>query len=143
MCIIVDANAAHDLATKTDHGIPVLKWLLNPKKKAGLIWGGKLAEELALRSLNDTLLQLSRAGRLHRIDDAKIDPIEKNLTQTGSCKSNDAHVVALCLASSCQLVFTKDQPLHSDLKAHSKKGKKISIYQNEAHSHLLTSCECI
>ena len=67
--MIVDANSAHELSLNTVDGKPVLRWLLSPKERCGLVLGGKLVAELAKAGLRSTLIELSRAGRLHRLED--------------------------------------------------------------------------
>ena len=143
MCIIVDANSAHDLSKRTKDGEPVLRWLLDPKRRGGLIVGGKLTAELDKAGFRATLAELSRAGRLHRIRDDVLEQRERTLRAEGSCVSNDVHVVALALTSGCGLVFTKDTQLHQDLKRHSPPGRRIAIYQRESHARLLVPCECL
>ncbi len=142
MCMIVDANAAGDISRPTDDGRPVLHWLLNPRRKSGLIVGGRLLTELDHGGLRDTLLVLSRAGRLHRISDDQIQPAEDRLRADGSCLSNDHHVVALVVVSACRLVFTKDQRLHHDLKNRRVVPNRPRIYQDARHVRLLTTCTC-
>jgi predicted nucleic acid-binding protein len=140
MCIIVDANCIHHLVNRTESGKPVLQWLFNPKKKAGLILGGKLTKEVSIVSFLPTLVELDRARRVHRVKESVVTALISTLE--AKCKSNDAHVVALALASRCNLVFTSDSKLHEDLKDHAPVKERISIYQTPDHSHLLTSCTC-
>lgn len=108
MCIILDANCLHDLVNRSEAGLPVLEWLLNPRKQAGLIVGGKLYDELRRagfgRRFIETLTVLSQAGRLHRFTGPQIERVTDELERGGECKSNDAHVVALALVSECNLV---------------------------------------
>jgi hypothetical protein len=141
--MIVDANCAHDLSTRSADDTPVLRWLLNPRQRAGLVLGGKLTSELDKAGLRTTLAELSRAGRLHRIPDDVLRRREDELAALGTCQSNDAHVVALTLVSRCTLVFTRDKPLHADLKRHSEPGRRVTIYQTAAHARLLTDCDCM
>ncbi len=143
MCIIVDANSANDLSNRTADGEPVLRWLLNPKQRAGLILGGKLAIELDKAGFRATLAVLSRAGRLHRVPAGVLARREQALSAAGTCVSNDVHVVALALSSGCNLVFTRDAQLHRDLKRHSPSGRRIAIYQRASHARLLTACDCM
>jgi hypothetical protein len=142
MCIIVDANSAHDLSKKTAAGIPVLRWLLSPKTQSGLVMGGQLSTELMSAGLMNTLRVLDQAGRLRKFSDAKILARQNELVANGLCKSNDSHIVALAMISRCTLAFTKDKPLHSDLKSNFHGAYKIAIYQNKTHAHLLTKCDC-
>src|SRR5271165_4774349 len=40
MCIIVDASCLHHVSNFTECGLPVIKWLLNPKKPPGSLSAG-------------------------------------------------------------------------------------------------------
>lgn len=143
MCIIIDANSAHEVVNLTEDGKPVLHWLLDPKQRAGLILGGKLSRELDKAGFRSTLLNLSRVGRLHRVDDEILSQRVAELEKQRWCKSNDLHVVALSMITKCKLVFSKDKLLHVDLKNFSKYENRISIYQNSSHFRLLQPCECL
>ena len=142
MCIIVDANSSHELVHGSEDGAPVLRWLLHPKRRSGLIVGGQLVKELVRAGFTETLAVLSQAGRLHRIPDPVVDARATKLRDTGSCVSNDQHVVALALESGCETVFTKDKALHQDLKRHAPTGSRIAIYQKARHARLLKECHC-
>ncbi|MGC8475475.1 MAG: hypothetical protein ACP5NP_03895 [Acetobacteraceae bacterium] len=141
MCIIVAANAAGDLASRTVDGLPVLRWLLK-SKRSGLVVGGRLQRELADGGLRETLRVLDQAGRLRRIGNDHIQTIEDGLRSSRECVSNDHHVLALVIASSCYLVFTKDQKLHQDLKNRRIVGRRAQIYQTAQHALLLKKCDC-
>jgi hypothetical protein len=143
MCIIVDANCAHELSNRTLDGEPVVRWLLDRRRRSGLILGGKLAKELDKAGFRATLVELSRAGRLHRVLESSLRRHEQELLEEASCQSDDVHVVALTLMTGCTLVFTKDRQLHQDLRKHSRTGRRIAIYQRASHAKLLTSCDCI
>ena len=142
MCIIVDANSSHELVNRSEDGLPVLRWLLNPKRRSGRIVGGQLVKELVKAGFADTLAVLSRAGRLHRAPDRIVDERAEALRESGSCVSNDQHVVALALETGCDIVFTKDKALHQDLKSHAPTGHRIAIYQRATHARLLRECRC-
>lgn len=139
MCIIIDATSLHKCVNNDKDALPVLEWLLCGKK-SGLIIGGKNADEILVGRFVKIALELKRAGRLHRISNEKISEMEQKILDNDICRSNDRHVVALVLASKCPLVFTEDRALHGDLK--SIPGRKIAIYQNASHRHLLTECRC-
>ena len=139
----MDANSAHELSNRTLDGLPVLRWLLDPKRRAALILGRKLARELDKAGLGTTLVELNRAGRLHRVVDDMLERHEEELKARASCVSDDPHVVALTLMTGCTLVFTKDRRLHKDLKSHSRPGRRVAIYQKASHARLLTSCDCM
>jgi hypothetical protein len=140
MCIIVDANAAHDLKNQTADGKPVLSWLL--RGRGGLVAGGRLTSELVSAGLGETLATLARAGRFSRVPDDQVDRAEAFLQELGLCRSNDLHVLAVAVVSKCRLIYTKDRALHRDAKNRSVLEPAADIYQNAAHSHLLRECRC-
>ena len=109
MCIIVDANCAHDVTKQTDDGKPVLKWLL--KGRGGLVVGGKIKRELDRAGFTPTMVVLDRAGRLKKLDDSQTDDLAERIIKKGRCRSNDGHVLAAAIISGCRLIFSKDQAL--------------------------------
>lgn len=139
MCIITDANVLGDLNRKTDDAIPILRWLLTDK--GGLIIGGYLKTELERSTkFRVTLVELSRAGRLHKLDDGRVSTVAARIAS--ECCSDDCHVVAAAIISGCRLVFTRDQELHKDLKNTRLVEPPAAIYQDKSHRHLLTQCDC-
>ncbi len=144
MCIIVDSNAAHQIKNATSDGKPVRDWLLDPRSQAGLVVGGKLTGELVRAGLERTMVELRRAARLCVVRDQDVTKAEQQIVSAGGCRSNDLHVVALARAAACQLIFTSDKLLHSDLKNRILMPQRVSIYQRAIPSHksLLTACTC-
>jgi hypothetical protein len=143
MCIILDANAAHDLTNQTPDGKPVLDWLLDKNSKSGMIIGGKLTHELGgISGMRDILQILKSAARLHEVDNEALAREENAVKALNGHKSNDLHVLALARASRSALIFTKDKPLHKDLKNKNLVKQKISIYQTVKHVKLLKVCVC-
>jgi hypothetical protein len=140
MCIIIDANAAHDLKNATPDGKPVLSWLL--RGRGGLVAGGKLTRELVSAGLDGTLVTLARAGRFHRVPDDDVDSTQATLREQGLCRSNDLHVLAVAIVSGCRLIFTRDRELHRDSRNRAVLEPTAVIYQTAAHSHLLRECRC-
>lgn len=141
MCIIVDANAIQDLSVPTEDGKPVLKWLLT--ESGGLIVGGKLKRELDRGGLRATLAELSRAGKLHILDDGKLYQVSNRLLEEGSCRSDDPHVLAVAIVSGCRLIFTRDKKLHKDAKNNRILNPAASIYKSHKHRRLLKPCRCM
>ena len=149
MCIIVDTSCLHHVANSTECGRPIVKWLLNPNKLSGLIVGGKLHDELRRSSFErrrkeaffQTLRVLREAGRLHIFTGSEVQQKTEEL-EKGKIRSDDPHVVALAIISKCNLVFTEDKDLEMDLKTRSLVGHKVSIYKNNSHTRLLTTCRC-
>jgi hypothetical protein len=150
MCVIVDADCLHHLIRGTEIGRPVLRWLVGRSRKAGLIVGGKLYEELRRSgfdnpknaSFRETLRVLSEAGRLHRFIGPEVEKKAKELEVSNLCKSNDQHVVALTIISRCTVVFSHDASLAKDLKNRAIIGHRVSVYKTEAHRALLRTCHC-
>jgi hypothetical protein len=140
MCIVVDANAAHNLHGENEAGALVLGWLLKGKGK--LVVSKDNLKELFRTRFRETIVALDRASRLCRADDEQCDKLRDKLTAGGKLKSNDAHVVALVAVSGCDLVYTHDQPLHQDLKNRSVVPNGCSVFQTTAHRHLLGGCDC-
>jgi hypothetical protein len=149
MCIIVDASCLHHVANGTECGVPVIRWLLDPRKAAGLIVGGQLYAELRRSSferkkkeqLAALLTELSRAGRLHKIGDASVDKKTVEVKEK-DIRSNDPHVIALTIMTKCNVVFVQDTKLEHDLKNRRLIGHKVGIYKNPTHARLLRACRC-
>ena len=135
MCIIVDANCAHLLKADNCDGVPVLNCLLRGKGR--LFVSTTLLKELNLTHLGKTILILQQAGKITRADDAICTAKAEELKLANVLKSNDAHVVALTIITSCPIVVSRDKPLHKDLRNRDLLGKQCSIYQNAKHAHLL------
>ena len=132
MCIILDANAIGDMNGRTEHGIPVIRWLLTGG--GGLIVGGKQKRELsASDKMLSTMVKLNQAGKLFTLDDKKVDALTEKLKP--ECSSNDPHVIAVAHISGCRLIFSRDRALHKDAK--NVLSPPAAIYQNKGHSHLL------
>ena len=140
MCIIIDANCVHHVVKLTDDGKPVVRWLL--KGRGGLIAGGKIKRELHKAGFSQTMVVLDRAGKLKLLDDTQVDDLADKIKDGGSCRSNDAHVLAAAIMSGCRLLFSKDHNLHADAKNRTILDPPASIYQSRDHEHLLTECGC-
>jgi rRNA-processing protein FCF1 len=140
MCIVVDANAANNLHAEHDAGALVLAWLLKGKGK--LVVSQDNLRELFKTRLRETIVTLDRASRLCRSDDEACNGLRDKLLASGKLHSNDAHVVALVTVSGCDLVYTRDKPLHQDLKNKDLVPKGCSVFQTADHKHLLGECNC-
>jgi rRNA-processing protein FCF1 len=140
MCILIDANAIHDMMNDKDAARPVLRWL-HYGKRSGLVVGGRLLQEWKKARFDAILIQLSRAGRLHRVPDNEVSVKEQEFASR-KIKSDDPHILALVDITSCPVVFTRDKNLHRDLKDRSLIQRKPSIYQSSDHEGLLGECDC-
>jgi hypothetical protein len=139
MCIIIDANAIGDINGPSEHGVPVLRWLLTGG--GGLVIGGKQKRELSRSDkLRSTMVALSQAGKLHSLDDEKVHALSEELKH--SCHSDDPHVIAVAAISGCRLIFSHDRNLHKDAKNKDILSPSAAIYQSKDHQHLLEPCHC-
>ena len=142
MCIIIDANVAHEvIGSPTDAGRRVYVWLVD---EAGIVaTGGRSRTELLKTRFREIYQTLLLAGKLYRYSDEEVDETEIAVSQTGRLISDDPHVIALALVSRCRLLFSRDQNLHEDFRNPLVLKPRGHIYQDADHNHLLreaTSC---
>lgn len=139
MCIIVDVNMAESILLKGDAQLagPVFTWLL--KRGGRVVTGGKLARELAgNRRILPVLAELRRAGRLRVENEARVDAEELSVSETGLCRSNDAHVVALARVSGARTLCTNDHALMADFRRATLIDRpRGSIYSRPGQGRLL------
>jgi hypothetical protein len=103
VCLIVDANAAQFLATKS----PVRDWLLGVKGVPRLVADGLLKKELVkLDDVRRFLAVLDRAGRLRSADANSLRRETDRLRAGGRCRPNDHHVLALAVVSGARTLAT-------------------------------------
>jgi hypothetical protein len=120
MCLVIDACCLAMVfdGNNREHSnfIPVLKWINGTGR---MIYGGTTYnDELGKASrFLPYVAELSRKRHTVRIPNATVDSIEAALkTQCPDPKFNDAHIVALVIASGCCVVCTKDNDAISYLK---------------------------
>ncbi len=115
MCAILD-NSVRDQVFGSNcppAGQAFFNWLNSGKGL--LVVGGKLLEELDGNQKFQTWRQQAiLAGRVHFYDEGKVDERTEELKNSGSCRSDDAHVVALAQVSGARLLFTNDDDLKED-----------------------------
>lgn len=137
MCLVVDANKASDVFRRpdSDYAKPIWAWL---RRDGILVFGGKLAAELAMvNEARRLLAELLRGGRAFQEKDGEIAAEEARLQEKGSYRSNDPHVIALCLVSGARVVATEDQLLMQDLKDPAIVKPRARIYRRPSHRNLL------
>ena len=135
MCGIVDANVAHEVFgdERPPAGERFFDWLASPRGQ--LVVGGELLRELGrnhgfIRWLESAI----RYGRARRIADEDIKARTVALRQSKVCKSNDAHVLALAVASGARLLFTNDNLLMDDFRNRDiVPGPRGRIYTTREH----------
>lgn len=148
MCMIVDANKLGELFATPPHedAEPIRRWLDRPKGAGSLVYSysadGKFANELggnAKRKLADYV----QAGRARLVPACRFAEKEAELKAGGKLRSDDAHVLALAMASGVRLLYTADKALIADFKdrrfVRMPRGK---IYSRAANADLLTSSAC-
>lgn len=140
MCLIVDANcgsmAFRDPPDDDFKPITDSLFLANAKLIVG---GSKLMDEYRrIGSAMRALAILDKAGKVRWQDNKAVDKEQENLTNSGICKSDDEHIVALARLSGVRLICTRDKALHQDLGNKSLIGHpSVSIYQDRSHALLL------
>ena len=139
MCLSVDASLAGIVFSSPPHPdfVPVLDWL--EKKDGCLIVGGRLGTELArLERARRFLIALLRAGRAKQIPAEQVTREESTVLETGLCRSNDSHVIALARVSGARTLCTHDKELQKDFRNHQLIAKpRGSIYQRNSQEKLL------
>lgn len=142
MCVIVDVNLAFRIFTSVPEADfrPVFDWLHALDKNGCVVFGGTLLKELSSREASRCyLLALLRAGRAHRIPDALVQSEAQQVTDSGLCKSDDPHVVALARVSGTRTLCSHDRALHQDFRNVKLISKpRGRVYQNAMHTHLLS-----
>ena len=85
--------------------------------RSSLVVGGHLLAELdrhgAFREWRKTAVL---SGALQEVDHASVDERTKALLESGECRSNDAHVIALAQVSGARLLYADERDLERDFK---------------------------
>jgi hypothetical protein len=145
VCVIVDANLASQALRELPEPefVPLLNWL---QTGGGiLVVGGRLTEELdRLEKPRHFVLDLLRAGRARSIPKVRVEEAEEVIEDSGHCRSNDRHVVALARVSGARTLCTHDKDLQKDFRnPRLISAPRGSIYKRAEHAPLLrhtTSC---
>ena len=114
MPIIIDANRTGDFSRPLNgHAQEILKRLY--RNRISVVIGGKLTGELGATKFAAILTELSRAGRLKKMDNATVERETKRVASL-ALVSDDPHVIALAIISGARLIYTEDKDLKTDLK---------------------------
>lgn len=152
MCAIVDASVVREVFNHTDQppaGKGFFDWI--DRGRGHLVVGGKLGEELEASSRFKKWARSARqSGRLIRVDDGKVNAKTEKLERSRTCRSNDAHVIALAHIGRVRLLYSNDRDLQDDFKdkdlIDKPRGKVYSTGVNEeftdAHKRLLQKAYC-
>jgi hypothetical protein len=141
VCVIVDNNLAARVLVQEDPEFePVwTRLFLIHKPTIRVAYGGKLRDELfGNKEVRRALRILDSAGRAKLVPDQKIEQELRTVLDSGLCKSNDAHVIALARAAPARVLVSDDRDLFQDFKnpklLSSSRGK---VYQRREHVKLL------
>jgi len=138
LCLIIDANKTADFVNRrrdADHQ-PIYRWLERDGRLA--IGGRLLKEQYRVEKAKRYLLQLLRAGRALRCDDGEVNAEERQVGDSGLCRSDDPHVIALARVSGARVLFTGDRDLMADFgNPQLVPGPRGKIYKRAEHEHLL------
>lgn len=138
MCLIIDANVAHEIASdppKRD-ALPVIHRVHSRQLKIAL--GGELVRELMSTSVRRWLVQQVRSGNTIRYGDAQVAAHDAAVKAAGLCRSNDTHVLALALVSAARVLYSRDTNLQADFRnPRIINAPRGSIYSSYRHDHLL------
>lgn len=118
MCVVIDScsiSRVFDQSNKEHHDfVPILKWISAPSKgnKGRMVYGGSTYQqelEGAGHEYVRMVNELSRAGRVVKLDDAEVDRIERALKkQVNDQRCDDQHLIAIVIVSRCAIVCTND-----------------------------------
>ena len=145
MCLVLDTNVFGDFfdPSNSNHKNfrPALDWVVNGKGK--LVYGGaKYKKEMkTAKKFIRFFASLQRAGKLVLLCDANVDSFEIELTKLEPSKDfDDPHLVAIVLASGCNIICTNDKRALPYLKRtdfYKGRVRKPKIYQSVRNVSLL------
>lgn len=137
MPIIVDANRCGDFSDESKFNAgEILKRI--SKRQIRITVGGELLKELSKTRIRQLLVEWTRIGQTLRVDNAQINSA-LSCINTRILKSNDAHVVALSIASNTMLIYTDDSLLIQDLKNSMIVTSKRKIIKSTTRSNIVSS----
>lgn len=140
MCMIIDANAAHEIASAPVHqdARPVLRWLTS--KRGALALGGKLTDELYRTPFRRLLVEFTRSGVAKTYRNQHLSEMEDQVGKSKPCISDDLHIIALALVSGARILYSRDEKLHVDFRSPAViNNPRGHVYSSVNHTHLLLS----
>ncbi len=116
MCAILDANVAHQLMS-TDHRNPGSQFLNRiDEGRMLLVMGGRLSRELNRTPIQEWLKQALLGGNARAYNDEIVDRRTEEVHESGTCSSDDPHIIALAQISRARLLYTNDRNLQRDFQ---------------------------
>ena len=113
MCLIIDTCAFHAVFNETDKNhfnfVAIVDWLENRRGKI-VIGGSKYRKEIETKKVTRLLRNFDQAGRLVKVNDAKVDQIAADLKKRVPEKEfDDEHLVAIISVSRCIVICTNEK----------------------------------
>ena len=142
MCIIIDADVAHQFNPASPGAKHVVDWI--QERGGRLVIGGKNTEELAKNAAVARWIRVLRqAGRARLIRRELLEKEEAHVRSLALCFSNDLHLLALARVSGARIVFSNDGDLHTDFRNPALiNNPRGHVYQTADHRHLLRDGIC-
>lgn len=142
MCMIVDVNIAQRALIEEndpDFGEIHESLFTHMMPNAKIVYGGYLTTEYNRSArIRRIVAQLDRAGRARQVRDEPVNRESESVQNSGVCRSNDVHIIALARVGHVRLLCSHDQALHSDFTNHLLlSGPRGKVYQNRSHTALL------
>jgi len=119
MCGIVDANVAGKVFGDPKNPFETAKKFRErvEKEKMNLVFGGRIEGEVnKVNKAKRWFQENKRTGIVRQQDPEKVSAETKRLAESGLCKSDDPHVLALANVSGARLLYTNDKDLTTDFK---------------------------
>ena len=117
MCAIVDASVVHEVfgPEQPTAGRKFRNWI--EQGSLHLVAGGKVLEELdAYDPFRNWWAIAMQTGKIRIVARERIDARMQELQDSGSCTSDDEHVISLAQLSGARLQYSNDIALRSDFK---------------------------
>lgn len=139
MCMIIDVNVAIKVFLPNDPDFSEVHESLHKMPNSQIVFGGHLGVEYGRSpKIRRLVLGLARAGKAKRVDDDAVNKVATEVANTGLCRSDDPHIIALAKVSTVRLLCSHDRDLHADFTNHLLLSKpRGKVYQNRSHGDLL------
>jgi len=114
VCAILDNNVVHQVfgTNCPAAGKEFFKWINSGSGQ--LVVGGKLSKELKDQRFKNWFGEAIKSGRAKRFNDQEINDRTARLAESGTCKSDDPHIIALAQVSQARLLYSNDHDLQQD-----------------------------
>lgn len=141
MCMIIDVNVAIKVFSPNDPDFSEIHESLFTAKmpNSHIVFGGHLGVEYGRSpKIRRLVLGLARAGKAKRVDDEAVNKVATEVANTGLCRSDDPHIIALARVSKVRLLCSHDRDLHTDFtNQHLLSNPRGKVYQTRRHGNLL------